>query len=122
MISLTDFGIGNRYFRERHLFFLFFIMVVLLITSCTNSSRPYSILEFTGKGEIYNYSKSFFSILYESDSINSNALLASNGDIIVYGENSCFYYREPSQKIFSIKTINSTGFINEKINSITYSP
>ena len=91
----------------------------MLLSSCTSSTGPYSILEFSGKGEIYNYSRSVFPILYEADSINSTALLAGDGDLIVYGDNNCFYYRKSSQNNFSIKTINNTGYINEKINSIT---
>ena len=92
--------------------------MILLFTSCTRSPEPYSILEFTGNGEIYNYSRSFSPILYDSDSINSTALLASNGDIIVYGENNCLYYRESPQKKFSFKTTKNEGFINDKISSI----
>jgi hypothetical protein len=46
-------------------------------------------------------------------------LLANNGDIIVYGENNCLYYRKSLQNKFSVKTVNNAGFINEKINSIT---
>jgi hypothetical protein len=94
-------------------------LLILLFTSCTSRPEPYSILEFTGKGEVYNYSKSLSPIIYESDSINSTALLACNGDIIMYGENNCFYYRESSLNKFLLKTINNTGFINEKINSIS---
>ena len=67
---------------------------------------------------IYNYSRFLFPIMYESDSLNSTALLAFNGDIIAYGDKSCFYYRVPSGNKFSIKTINNAGFINDKINSI----
>ncbi len=108
---------GKRCFI-RHRFFPFLIMLILLLPSCKNTTEPYSILEFTGKGEIYNYSRSLFPIVYGSDSINSTALLAGRGDIIVYGNNSCFYYRESSQKIFSIKTTDNIGFVNGKINSI----
>ena len=118
MNSLTDFCTGNRCFRW-HSFFPFFILLILLFTSCTSRPEPYSILEFTGKGEVYNYSKSLSPIIYESDSINSTALLACNGDIIMYGENNCFYYRESSLNKFLLKTINNAGFINEKINSIS---
>jgi hypothetical protein len=113
-----DLRIENKCFRW-HSFFPFIIMLILLFSSCTSSPEPYSILEFTGKGEIYNYSRSLYPILYKSDSITSTALLASTGDIITYGENHCFYYDESSQKKFSIKTINNEGFINEKINSIS---
>ncbi|MCJ7648470.1 MAG: hypothetical protein MUP85_07640, partial [Candidatus Lokiarchaeota archaeon] len=118
MNSITDIFIGNRRFRW-HSYFPFFIMLILIFPSCTTNPEPYSILEFTGHAEICNYSKSLFPILYESDSVNSTALLASTGDIIAYDENNCFYYTASSQKIFSIKTINNSGFINEKISSIT---
>ncbi len=117
MYCLTDCIIGHRCFRLR-LFFSFLSLLILFFTSCTRSSEPYSILEFKGKGDIYNYSRSLFPILYESDSVNSTALLASKGDIIVYGDNSCFYYRESSRKKFSIKTSNNEGFINGKVNSV----
>lgn len=117
MISFKNSGSGNRCFR-RHLFFPFFIMLILLFSSCTHRPKPYSILEITGKGSIYNFSKSPLPVMYEPDSINSTALLADNGDILVYDENHCFYYRDSSKNSFSIETIKNEGFINGKINSI----
>ena len=118
MNSFTDFCTGNRCIRWPS-FFHFFIVLILLFTSCTNRFEPYTILEFTGEGEIYNYSRLHFPIIYKSDSLNSTALLASVGDIITNGEKSCFYYSDPSRNKFAIKTINNTGFINEKVNSVT---
>jgi len=94
-------------------------MLNLIFPSCITGPEPYTILEFTGNTEICNYSKSLPHILYESDSVNSTALLACKGDIIVYTDNNCFYYNGASQKKFSIRTINNSGFINEKISSIT---
>jgi len=98
---------------------LVFILLALLFTSCTSKPEPYSILEFTGKAEVYNYSKYLFPIIYESDSVNPAALLASDGDIIVLGENNCLYYRKSPQNKFSVKNTDNTGYINEKISSIT---
>jgi hypothetical protein len=117
MISFKNSGFVNRCFR-RHLFFSFLIMNIILFSSCTSRHKPYSILEITGKGGIYNYSKAPLPIMYETDSINSTALLAGNGDIIIYDQNNCFNYRDSSKNVFSIKTIKNEGFINGKINSI----
>jgi hypothetical protein len=113
----TDFYSGKRLCKWNSLFPILFLPIILLI-SCTGRPEPYSILEFTGKGLIYNYSRSLFPILYEADSVNPTALLACNGDIITYGDFSCFYYRGPSQNKFSVKTIKNEGFINDKINSV----
>ncbi|MCX6329405.1 MAG: hypothetical protein NTZ85_07850 [Bacteroidia bacterium] len=118
MKSHINFSIGNRC-SGWYSFSLVFILLALLFTSCTSKPEPYSVLEFTGKTEVYNYSKYLFPIIYESDSANPAVLLASNGDIIVYGENNCLYYRKSLQNKFSVKTVNNAGFINEKINSIT---
>jgi hypothetical protein len=93
-------------------------MNIFLFSSCTSRPEPYSILEITGNGTIYNYSRSPLPIMYETDSINPTALLASDGDIIVYDENSCFKYRDSSKNILSIRTEKNKGFINGKINSI----
>jgi hypothetical protein len=100
-------------------FSMVFILMAFIFSSCTIKPEPYSVLEFTGKTEVYNYSKYLFPIIYESDSVNPAVLLASNSDIIVYGENNCFYYRKSLQNKFSVKTVNNAGFINGKINSIT---
>jgi hypothetical protein len=119
MKTHADFSRRKRYFRWYSLFPSIMILI-LAFSSCTSHPEPYSILEFSGKADIYNYSRSLFPILFESDSINSTALLANKGDIIVYGENSCFYYSgESSQKNFSINIINDESYINEKISSIT---
>jgi hypothetical protein len=117
MSSFKNSGIRNIRFRQ-HLSFAFLIFNIVLFYSCKSHPKPYSILEISGKGEIYNYSKSPLPIMYESDSINSTALLASNGDLIIYDENNCFSYRDSSRNKFSIKTIKNEGFINGKINSI----
>jgi len=116
MRNPADFSTRKWLFKW-NAFPLFFILPILFI-SCNSRPEPYSILEFTGKGLIYNFSRSLFPVMYESDSVNTTALLAGKGDIITYGEFSCFYYRESSRNIFSVKTINNEGFINDKINSI----
>jgi hypothetical protein len=118
MKSHIIFSIGNR-FSGWYSFSLVFTLLVLLFTSCTSKPEPYSVLEFTGKAEVYNYSKHIFPLIFESDSANPTALLASNGDIIVYGENNFLCYRKSLQNKFSVKTIGNVGYINEKINSIT---
>ena len=120
MKRLNDIRNGNRCLQLLS-FPAFITVLIFLIPSCTSKPQPYSILEFTGKGEVFNYSKSLYPIVYESDSINSTALLACNGDIIMYGDKNIFYFREPSQNKFSFETIANTGFINEKINSISIS-
>jgi hypothetical protein len=97
----------------------FFILLTIILHSCTSKPEPYSILEFTGKGAIYNYSRSIYPYLYASDSVRSTALLASEGDIIAYGENSCFSYRAPSVRKFLLRNSKGEGFINDKINSLT---
>jgi hypothetical protein len=118
MKSHIKFGTGNRCLRW-YSFSLVFFLLAFLFTSCTSKPEPYSVLEFTGKTEVYDYSKYLFPIIYESDSADPAVLLAGNGDIIVYGENNCFYYRKSLQNKFSVKTVNNAGFINGKINSIT---
>jgi hypothetical protein len=117
MISFKNSGSGDRCFR-RHLFFSFLILNIFLFSSCISRPEPYSILEITGNGTIYNYSRSPLPIIYRTDSINPTALLASDDDIIVYDENSCFKYRDSSKNILSIRTEKNKGFINNKINSI----
>jgi hypothetical protein len=118
MISFKKSGSGNRC-SGRHLFFsLLMILTIFLFSSCTSRPEPYSILEITGNGTIYNYSRSPLPIMYVTDSINPTALLVSDGDIIIYDENNCFKYSDSSKNILSIRTKENTGFINGKINSI----
>jgi hypothetical protein len=118
MNSLRNFCKTNRSLI-RQTSFPVIITVALLFTSCTGNRVPYSILEFTGKGEVYNYSKSLLPIQYKADSVDATALLAGRGDIIVYGDNNCLIYRGSAERKFTFRTLKNEGFINEKINSIT---
>lgn len=97
---------------------IFIIGMIVIIVSCNDKPKDYSVLEFTGAGEVSNYSKSFFKVLNESDSLNPTALLAGNCDLIVFGNNTFLYYREPSDKRFSIKTRDEAEYINEKLFSL----
>ncbi len=117
MRSPNDLYPGKRLFKWNSIFPISVISVFLFI-SCNSRPEPYSILEFTGNGMIYNYSRSLFPILYESDSVNSTALLVCNGDIITYGEFSCFYFKGTSVNKFTFKINKNEGFLNDKINSI----
>jgi hypothetical protein len=101
------------------IYFTVIMAVALLLTSCSGNRVPYSIIEFTGEGTVYNYTKSIFPIQFKADSNNATALLADKGDIIIYGENNCFLYRDTAERKFSFRTLKYEGFINEKINSIT---
>jgi len=67
---------------------------------------------------ILNYSRLQVQLMLESDSANSTALLATNGDIIGYSDNGFFVYRVGAPNKFSLKITNGTAFINDKINSI----
>jgi hypothetical protein len=117
MDSQIDFSMGKRCLRLNS-FSPLFILLTIILNSCTSTPEPYSILEFTGNGAICNYSRSIYPSLYVSDSIGSTALLAGEGDIIAYGENSCFSYKVPSRGKFLIKNSNGKNFINDKINSL----
>jgi hypothetical protein len=101
-----------------HSFLQLIIIPILLITSCTERPQPYSILEFNGKGTILNYSKDLISVQYESDSLNPTAILASNGDLIMYGENLYFNYAKSSGNKFFINSADMTGYLNGKVNTI----
>lgn len=94
------------------------IILIFLITSCTNRPQPYYILEFNGKGTVLNYSKDLLSVQFESDSLNPTAIMASNGDLIMYGENFYFNYTTSSGNKFFINSNDVTGYLNGKINTI----
>lgn len=112
----TDFyTLGKMFFRNS--IFLIFILPALIFISCTSRPGPYSVLEFSGNAELYNYSRFQFLIMFKADSASSTALLASDGDIITYGEYYCFVFGKTSRNKFSVRTTNHTGFINDKINS-----
>jgi hypothetical protein len=106
-----------KVFSGRHLFLLLFLMM-LWFSSCKTQPEPYTIVEFAGSSEIYNYSKSFGPVIYEADSMSSTALLVSEGDIIAYGLNMCLRYNESSGKVLTVNTADDTGFINGKIHSV----
>jgi hypothetical protein len=93
------------------------VVLILLLTSCTGKKKPYSIIEFSGKGDLINYSKSFGMIGHKADSVNPTALLAGKNDLISYGD-YLLYYKETSQNKFQFKTINNTVYINGKLTSI----
>jgi hypothetical protein len=114
--------LGNRPAKVARLLsrFLFTLISILifLFASCTRKPPPYSILEFEGKGGVYNYSKSLLIFGYEADSIYKNAILAAPGDLIMYGENNFFEWKESSQNRYSYKNTDNIYYINDKISSI----
>ena len=105
--------------RRLQLFFPFLVLLIILISSCNEKSKNYSILEFTGDGGVLNYSKSLLLISHVSDSINPTALMAGTGDLIMFGDNEFLYHRESSQNKFAFKTINGVDYLNNKIYSMT---
>jgi hypothetical protein len=113
----ADFSPGKRLFKWSSLFPLFIMLFILLI-SCKGRPEPYSIIEFTGKGVIYNYSKLQFPLMYETDSANSTAFLASRGDVIACDDYCCFVYSGGNRNKFSITIANNITSVNDKLNSI----
>jgi hypothetical protein len=92
-------------------------VIILFFTSCTPKPLPYSILEFEGNGEVYNYSKSPYMSGKAADSINRAALIAYPGDLIMCGE-SFFTWKGSSQLRFTHRTTDSVCYINDKISSV----
>jgi hypothetical protein len=117
MKMLKDVYNGARSFRLK-LNSAFIIVLIIIIGSCTGKPKDYSILEFTGEDGVNNYSKSFYMVRYESDSVNPTAVLASSGDLLAYGNGNFLYYRESSQNRFSVNTKDEAEYINGKLYSI----
>jgi len=107
---------GNRNFQLFPFCSLFFVLM-LLSASCKQKPEPYSILEFTGNEAVINYSKSLYMFSHKSDSINPTALLASDGDLIFYGD-EVFIYRKSSGNKFQFNTSNEGGYINGKLSTL----
>ena len=96
----------------------FVAMVILLLTSCTSMTEPYSILEFSGVEGINNFSKSYFLMLNESDSINPNVIMGSRGDLFWCDEYLFRYNGISPQNKFKFKSTDSVLYVNDKIISI----
>jgi hypothetical protein len=93
-------------------------MVIMLLTSCTSTTEPYSILEFSGVEGINNFSKSYFLMLNESDSINPNVIMGSRGDLFWCDEYLFQYNGISPQNKFKFKSTDSALYVNDKIISI----
>ncbi len=116
MKKMKDFNMRHRSHR---IFFLttFFGVLILVFASCTGKPEQYSILEFSGTGNVSNYSKSFLLMLNKSDSVNPTPLLAGNGDIIAFDEKIFVYDNTSPQTIFLLENNDSALYINGKLNS-----
>ncbi len=109
---------GNRFFLF-YLFPAFMIVMIFSITSCKEKPHPWSVLEFSGKGSVMNYSKSPLLTSYESDSANPTALIARDGDLLMLNDNGIFYYRGIyDQNKFQFKSTEEADYINGKIVSV----
>jgi hypothetical protein len=117
MKSPNNFRVRYRCFRS-HSFSLFYVVLILFFTSCTSRPEPYSILEFTGAGDVSNYSKSFLLMLNKSDSVNPTAIIGSRGDMFMCNEYTFVYNGGSAQNRFLIKSIDNVVYVNDKINSI----
>ncbi len=117
MKSLNNFIMRYRYLWS-YSFFSLFIGLILLFTSCTSKTEPYSILEFKGIDGVNNYSKSFFLTLSKSDSINPAVIMGSKGDLFMCDDFIFLYDDTSSQNRFSCKYLDKVQYVNDKINSI----
>jgi hypothetical protein len=105
--------------KRSFLFNLVIISILILFTSCNKRPEPYSILEYKGDGVVANYTKSYMTMSYETESIKPNSILAGKGDLILYGENLLSCVGKNSGTKFSYKADKEFGYINGKIRSIT---
>ena len=116
MINLKSFSERPKSHKIR--FFACYLgVLILLFAFCTSKTVPYSILEFSGTGNVSNYSKSFLLMLNKTDSVNPTPLIASSGDIIACDEKIFIYDEVFSQSRFFVKNNDSVLSINGKLNS-----
>jgi hypothetical protein len=95
----------------------FLLVLILVFTSCKKKPETYSILEFNGTESVWNYSKSLYMFSHTPDSVNPAALLASEGDLIIYGE-EFFVYTKPMGNKFSFFASEDGGYVNGKITTL----
>ena len=100
-------------------FCLFLFVLIPFFTSCKQKPEPYSILEFTGDENVMNYSKTLYIFSHKPDSANPDptALLAGEGDLILYGDDF-FVYRKSLGNKFQLKTSDEGGYINGKMSTL----
>jgi len=115
-------NLSNRIrYRIRNIRLLSFcslsFVLILFFTLCKQKQVPYSILEFTGSESVFNYSKSLYMVAHKSDSVNPTALLASDGDLIFYGE-EFYIYRKSAGNKFQFNISDEGGYINGKISTL----
>jgi hypothetical protein len=98
--------------------FLFFVLLIPFLTSCTGRAKPYSIIEFEGPGEIANYSKSYLLMVNKSDSVNPTAIIGGIGDMYWFDEYAFLYDGASTQNKFISKKIDNVLYLNDKIQSV----
>jgi hypothetical protein len=91
--------------------------LILFFTSCKQKPESYFILEFTGDEAVMNYTKSLYMYSHKSDSANPTAVLAEEGDLILYGD-QFFIFRKSLGNKFQFYTTNEGGYINGKLTTL----
>jgi hypothetical protein len=118
MKNLNRFNKKNRCFRSYSIHILF-IGLILFFTSCTERTEPYSIIEISGaEYQVFNYSKSYLMPIYQPDSVNPTALLASIGDLFAIGEYIFIYNDTSSRNKFSFRSSDEAIYVNDKLYAI----
>lgn len=96
-----------------------FSLIATLFSSCISNSEPFNLLEFSGSGNIVNYSKSYLNVQNISDSINPTVIAGSRGDLLLLSDDQIFIYEDSSSKNrFTVKYLNNLLYINDKIQTI----
>jgi hypothetical protein len=108
---------STRFHCGTHSFPTLIFALLLLFTSCRETPRPFSIIDFTSEVEVYNFSKSLNMYSNMADSLSQPALLAGDGDLIIFRDNY-FYYRRATDNKFQFKAEKEGGYVNGKITTL----
>jgi hypothetical protein len=93
------------------------MIMLLFITSCNKQPEPYHIIRFYGNVEAMNYSRDLILPISVSDSTHPGALIAKDGDVVIFNETESVYTDFTVDSIY-IRTEDGKLFVNGLLKSV----
>ncbi|QEC66132.1 hypothetical protein FRZ67_01980 [Panacibacter ginsenosidivorans] len=95
------------------------IAVVLFILENSGNENKATVVKISGDVLSYNMSKLYFLGSVKSDSVNTGALLAEKGDLLLLGETP-YYFNDTKQDSLHVESKNGDSliYINGNLNTI----
>lgn len=96
-------------------------LAIYAITRLYSAEDQYTILPFSGKGQLTNFSKTYNLAHFEKDSMLPGAIIAQKGDLLFFNSFITFYAGQAADTLRFRDEGDSLLYINDKLNAINLS-